>query len=102
MEIFRAYNKRLNHSAEVVSIDFESDTIRLIMPRSEPKFIYKESLDNIEFEMFTRVTLDGISVFEGDIVADDDGKHFTVKLNPGGFYPFVSPVNKRFRKVTNA
>jgi hypothetical protein len=71
------------------------------MPLSEPKFIYKELLDNIEFEMFTRVVLDGDSVFEGDTVADDDGTHFTVKMNPGGFYPFVYPVNKRFRKVKN-
>jgi len=43
----RAHNKRTNQMEEVASIDFMYNTIHLVQANSNPKFIYREKLDNV-------------------------------------------------------
>ena len=43
----RAWNERTKKTEEISSIDFECKTIHLVKHASNPKFIYKEKLENV-------------------------------------------------------
>lgn len=43
----RAWNERTKKTEEISSIDFECKTIHLVKHASDPKFIYKEKLENV-------------------------------------------------------
>jgi len=92
----RAYNKRLNHKTDVAYINYEDNKIGLIQPGSNPKFIYDEKLDNVVLLEFTGVELQGHKVYVDDIVTDGSKKYKVIKV-PGGYLPFILPVNKEFK-----
>ncbi len=69
-----------------------------MQPSSNPKFIYTEKLKNVTLLEDTGVKLNDISVYVNDIVTDGKEK-FTVRRIPGGFYPFMLPNKKNFRRV---
>jgi hypothetical protein len=94
----KAYNKRLNHITTIKMIDFESGKVRLVMPESSPLFIYNEKLSNIEILDTTNVFLSGVEIFAGDKVSDGKDTYIG-KKQPGGYFPFVNPVSKNFKKV---
>lgn len=96
----KAYNKRLKHTAEISMIDFESGLAKLIMPNTEPKFIYHEKISNLLIRESSGIIINDEEIFEGDIVKDTKtGKQMAVKKQPGGFYPFVAPIKASFKKV---
>jgi len=93
-----AYNKRLDHNTELISIDYLSKRVKLLQPDSNPKFYYDEKLENINILEGTDVFLDGKEIFVGDKITD--GKEtYTVSKLPGGYYPFMMPINKSFRRI---
>jgi len=91
-------NKRLDHITEVASIDFINHKVGLVQPSSEPRFIYTEKLENIILLEDTGVKLDDICVYTNDIVTDGTKQYNVVKV-PGGYYPFMLPNKKNFRRV---
>jgi len=95
----KAYNKRLGHITEVSSIDFTNNEIKLMQPNSSPKFYYKEKLSNVELMEYSGIELDGNKIFEGDKVKDANGNMHVVIKKPGGFYPFVKPVEIKFKRA---
>ena len=94
----KAYNKRLKHTTVVKSVDETTSRVKLVMPESDPIFVYEESLGNIELLEFTGVILNDEEIYVGDEVTDGKGKVRVAKV-PGGFFPFVKPVNVNFKKV---
>ena len=95
----RAYNKRLNHRTEVKAIDYVKRTVKLVLPDSHPKFIYDEQLENVELQQDTGVRLPGELIYVGDILESSNGSKYKVDKMPGGYYPFVRPVQENFKKV---
>lgn len=92
-----AFNKRLNHKAKVSSIDFNSKKVGLVLPNSNPEFIYTEQLSNVEILEDTGVELNG-SIYVNDKVTD--GKEtYVVRKVPGGYFPFMLPNKKEFRRI---
>lgn len=82
----------------VASIDFINSKVQLVQPLSNPKFIYTEKLKNIILLEDTGVVLNDISVYVKDIVTDGE-RNYTVKKVPGGYYPFMLPNKKNFRRA---
>ena len=94
----RAYNKRLKHEAEIVLLDYSSKIAKLKEPNSNPTFIYKEDLDNIEVLEYTGVTIEDKKIHVGDKLTDGN-RHYIVSKIPGGYYPFMQPVKIDFKRV---
>lgn len=94
----KAYNKRLDYKTEVRAIDYIAKKAKLVVPNSEPIFIYEENLDNIVLLENTGVTLSGTEIYVGDTVTDGR-KKYKVRKVPGGYTPFMTPTNKNFKKV---
>jgi hypothetical protein len=94
----KAFNKAKRHTAEIKLIDFSKKTAKLIQPNSSPIFIYEEILENLTILEDTGVTLDGKSVYIGDLVTDS-ATSYVVKKVPGGYFPFIEPVKKNFKRV---
>ncbi len=82
----------------VASIDFINSKVQLEQPGSSPKFIYTEKLENITLLEDTGVILDDVSVYVNDIVTDGT-KRYNVAKVPGGYYPFMLPNKKNFRRI---
>ena len=98
--ILKAYNKRLGHTAKVMVLDLINKKVKLLQPNSSPEFYYTEKLENVELKEYSGIVLDGVAIHEGDSVKDiDTGEVFIVKKRPGGFYPFVAPIQKKLKKV---
>lgn len=91
-----AFNHRLNERFEIASIDFTNGKVKLVQPNT--KFIYTEKLSNIEILEDTGVKLDDVSVYVNDVVTDGK-EEYKVQKVPGGYYPFMVPNNKNFKKV---
>jgi len=94
----KAFNKKQNHTTEIKAIDFESGIVKLVKPDSNPIFIYKEKLENIDILEYSGVKLGDVEIYEKDKVSDGVKTYEVVKV-PGGFYPFMKPINKNFKKV---
>ena len=94
----KAYNKRLNHFTEIEALDFSTKKAMLVAPNSNPVFVYLEKIENIEILEYTGVILDGEKVYTKDTVTDGTNKYLVKKV-PGGYYPFMLPINKSFKKV---
>lgn len=96
----KAFNKRLNHRTEVKAVDFIKETVKLVLPGSDPIFIYEELLKNVDLQEFTGVTLQKKDIYVGDKVTNGS-KEVVVSKIPGGYFPFVVPMNVNFKKVEN-
>jgi len=93
-----AFNQRLKHRAKVVSINYSERKVQMEQPNSNPIFIYTEKLENIELLEDTGVIMNDSSVYVNDILTDGT-KDYRVKKVPGGYYPFIIPNKKNFRRV---
>ena len=72
--------------------------MELELPSSSPIFIYTEKLKNITLLENTGVKLNDASVYVTDIITDG-AKDYVVRKVPGGYYPFMLPNKKDFRRV---
>ena len=89
----KAYNTRLDHTAVVQWIHYGEQRVQLIDSKG---FAYHEKLSNVELLKDTGVKLDGKTVYVRDKVRDPSGQIHIVQEVPGGFYPFVKPINVEF------
>ena len=100
VDIMKAYNKRLKHTTDLISIDYEAKKARLVQPDAKPRFIYDEALENVQILEATGVVLNGEDIYVGDeVIAVKKKDKFIVKKIPGGYLPFSMPVKMHFEKV---